>query len=376
MQVHEINLTYPSIHPGADKTLIKFIQGAPDLTKAFFSAAYSAPRLFVTDTVVGSLPSMQHFINQFDENGFHGRDSIMIIDSGEEYKTIDTVLKIVKFALGKNYGRNLIFVGIGGGVVTDMTAFAASIFKRGAKCEFVPTTLLSMVDAAVGGKTGCDFESYKNMIGTFFPAATIHVFPEFVQSLPAEQYRSGLGEVMKTALLYSESLYSDLKKRQQDVFERKSDIVQQMITTCVRAKANVVEKDFTEKNVRRNLNLGHTFAHALETYAGLGTVAHGDAVAWGISRAVELACLIDICYSSYKDEVQSTLASFGWETGAVHSALAAAGEDNETIARKLIDIMKKDKKNVDDNIRFVLQTGPCATLIKEVSEEKVFQVLQ
>ncbi len=376
MEFDEINLTYPIVHPGAEKTLIKIRQGEIDLKKLFFSATYSSPRLFVLDTTVGSLPTMQHFIREFDDDGNHGKDSIMIIDAGEEFKTIDTVLKIVKTAINKNYGRNMTFVGIGGGAVTDMTAFAASIFKRGSKVELVPTTLLSMVDAAVGGKTGCDFDSYKNMIGTFFPASSIHIFPEYVKTLSEEQYRSGLGEVMKTALLYSESLYNDLKKRQQDVFDRKSDIVHQMITTCVRAKANVVEQDFTEKNIRRNLNLGHTFAHALESYAGLGKVAHGDAVAWGIARALELSALIGICHTSYKDEVKKTLASFGWETEAVHSALRETGKESETIARDLIDIMKKDKKNVDENIRFVLQTGPCATLIKEVSEDKVYQVLQ
>lgn len=377
MKFEEFDLVYPSVNPGAEKTVIKFFSGEPQLAETFFSGAQqSAPRLFVTDTVVGSLPSMQHFLREFDDSGSRGKDGIIILDSGEEFKTIDTVLKIVKAALDRNFGRNAVFVGIGGGVITDMTAFAASIFKRGAKCELVPTTLLSMVDAAVGGKTGCDFDSYKNMIGTFFPASTIYIFPEFTKSLDDVQYRSGLGEVMKTALLSSESLYDSLKKRRNDVFERKNDIVQQMIATCVRAKANVVEQDFTEKNIRRNLNLGHTFAHALETLAGLGTVAHGDAVAWGIARALVLGNAIGICHSSYCDEVISTLESYGWETGAIHSALNAEGTDKAEIAKKLIEIMKKDKKNVDENIRFVLQTGPCATLIREVSEEKVFQILQ
>ncbi len=374
MEHDEIILSYPE--QDAEKTSIRVFKGEIDLKKIFFQATYSSPRLFVLDTTVGSLPSMQHFIREFDDDGSHGKDSIIIIDSGEEFKTIDTVLKIVKAAINKNYGRNMTFVGIGGGVVTDMTAFAASIFKRGARVELVPTTLLSMVDAAVGGKTGCDFDSYKNMIGTFFPASTIYMFPEFVKSLDDVQYRSGLGEVMKTALLYSESLYNDLKKRQKDVFDRKSDIVHQMITTCVRAKANVVEQDFTEKNIRRNLNLGHTFAHALESYAGLGTVAHGDAVAWGISRALELSVSINLCHTTYRDEVIKTLSAFGWETAPIHSALLSLGKDSETIARDLIDRMKKDKKNVDENIRFVLQTGPCATLIKEVSEDKVLKVLQ
>ena len=376
MEYDEINLIYPIVHPGAEKTQIKIRQGEIDLKSLFFSATYTSPRLFVLDTTVGSLPSMQHFIREFNDEGLRGKDSIMIIDAGEEFKTIDTVLKIVKAAINRNYGRNMTFVGIGGGVVTDMTAFAASIFKRGARVELVPTTLLSMVDAAVGGKTGCDFDSYKNMIGTFFPASTIYMFPEFVKSLDDVQYRSGLGEVMKTALLYSESLYDSLKKRRDDVFERKSDIVFQMITTCVRAKANVVEQDFTEKNLRRNLNLGHTFAHALESYAGLGKVAHGDAVAWGISRALELSASIGLCHKSYRDEVINTLSLFGWETSPIHSALSNSEKDSETIARDLISIMKKDKKNVDENIRFVLQTGPCATLIKEVPDDKVLQVLK
>ncbi|MCR5605654.1 MAG: 3-dehydroquinate synthase [Treponema sp.] len=377
MLLDEYNLTYPSVHPGTERTNIKFLSGMPDLKKALFSLDKDLPpRLFVTDNIVASLPPMQDFLSRFDEKGTHGKDSILILETGEENKNIDTVLKIIKFALNKNYGRNLTFVGIGGGVITDMTAFAASIFKRGAKVELVPTTLLAMVDAAIGGKTGCDFDSHKNMIGTFFPASVIYIYPEFVKYLPESQFHSGLGEVIKTALLYSESLYSELKSRKRDVFARKDDIIEKMINTCVRAKANIVEQDFTEQNVRRELNLGHTFGHALETISGLGVVPHGDAVAWGISRALELGCKLGLCHKAYRDEVFNTLKDYGWENGPIHSVLLSKGKSNEEIAKELIDAMKKDKKNVNDNIRFVLQTGPCATLIKEVPENKVLEVLQ
>lgn len=377
MLLDEYNLTYPSVHPGTERTNIKFLSGMPNLKKALFSTDKGLPpRLFVTDDIVATLPPMQDFLSNFDEKGTHGKDSILILKTGEENKNINTVLEIVKFALNKNYGRNLTFVGIGGGVITDMTAFAASIFKRGAKVELVPTTLLAMVDAAIGGKTGCDFDSHKNMIGTFFPASVIYIYPEFVKYLPESQFHSGLGEVIKTALLYSESLYSELKTRKQDVFARKDDIIEKMINTCVRAKANIVEQDFTEQNVRRELNLGHTFGHALETISGLGVIPHGDAVAWGISRALELGCKLGLCHKAYRDEVFATLKDYGWENGPVHSILLSTGKSNEEIAKELIGAMKKDKKNVNDNIRFVLQTGPCATLIKEVPENKVLEVLQ
>ena len=112
---------------------------------------------------------MQNFIQKFDD-GIYENDRLLILGSGEKYKTIESVLSIITAAVEADFTRKDIFVGIGGGVICDITAFAASIFKRGAKVEFIPTTLLAMVDASIGGKTGCDYENYKNIIGTFFPA--------------------------------------------------------------------------------------------------------------------------------------------------------------------------------------------------------------
>ena len=389
MQFEEKDIAYPPVHPGTDRTFIRFYGGEPDLNSIFYSSEEenSPQRIFVTDTNVASLKQMQPFVNFFRgenysqpkiENGFigtRGKDVLLILGSGEPFKTIESVLAVCKAAIDSNAKRSAVFTGIGGGVITDMTAFAASIFKRGATCELVPTTLLSMVDAAIGGKTGCDFDSYKNMIGSFFPAQKIHIIPSFIQSLPENEYRSGMAEVVKTALLYSKELFEKLASKPEILQNRKDPLVEEMIKICVNAKAAVVEQDLTEKNIRMQLNLGHTFGHALETRAGLGKVSHGDAVAWGIARAAELSKKIGLCTENYVQTVKSALSSFGWETQPMHSALNGKFASEKEAALSLFEAMKKDKKNASNKVRFVLQEDVGETVITEVDEKDVLSVL-
>lgn len=389
MQFEEKDIAYPPVHPGTDRTFIRFYGGEPDLNSIFYSSEEenSPQRIFVTDTNVASLKQMQPFVNFFRgenysqpkiENGFigtRGKDVLLILGSGEPFKTIESVLAICKAAIDSNAKRSAVFTGIGGGVITDMTAFAASIFKRGATCELVPTTLLSMVDAAIGGKTGCDFDSYKNMIGSFFPAQKIHIIPSFIQSLPENEYRSGMAEVVKTALLYSKELFEKLASKPEILQNRKDPLVEEMIKICVNAKAAVVEQDLTEKNIRMQLNLGHTFGHALETRAGLGKVSHGDAVAWGMARAAELSKKIGLCTENYVQTVKSALSSFGWETQPMHSALNEKFASEKEAALSLFEAMKKDKKNASNKVRFVLQEDVGETVITEVDEKDILSVL-
>ena len=389
MQFEEKDIAYPPVHPGTDRTFIRFYGGEPDLNSIFYSSEEenSPQRIFVTDTNVASLKQIQPFVNFFRgenysqpkiENGFigtRGKDVLLILGSGEPFKTIESVLAICKAAIDSNAKRSAVFTGIGGGVITDMTAFAASIFKRGATCELVPTTLLSKVDAAIGGKTGCDFDTYKNMIGSFFPAQKIHIIPPFIQSLPENEYRSGMAEVVKTALLYSKELFEKLASKPEILQNRKDPLVEEMIKICVNAKAAVVEQDLTEKNIRMQLNLGHTFGHALETRAGLGKVSHGDAVAWGIARAAELSKKIGLCTENYVQTVKSALSSFGWETQPMHSALNGKFASEKEAALSLFEAMKKDKKNASNKVRFVLQEDVGETVITEVDEKDVLSVL-
>lgn len=390
MTFEEKSIIYPPVHPGTDRTFIRFYDGQIDLNAIFYSAEKETlpQRIFVTDTNIAALPCMSKFIDFFRgedfshpkiEAGFtgkRGKDVLLILGSGEPYKTIESVLAIVKAALDNNGQRSAVFVGIGGGVICDMTAFAASIFKRGAHCELIPTTLLSMVDAAIGGKTGCDFDSYKNMIGSFFPAQKIHICPQFIESLPQHEYRSGMAEVVKTALLYSPELFEKLENFPEILQDRKNPLLQEAIRISVNAKAKVVEQDLTEKNIRMQLNLGHTFGHALESMCGLGIVTHGDGVAWGMARAAELSQNVGLCTHEYAERVKKCLSLFGWETSPVHSEMKKKFSDEEKIARILLDAMKKDKKNSSDKIRFVLQSNVGETVITEVDEKDVLNVLK
>lgn len=371
-QKETLNIKYSAINPGTAETKITVESGIPDLISLYNpgNSSNGIKRCFVTDATVATLPIMESFISKF-EDGVCGNDLLVILGSGEPYKTIDSVLEIVSTAIDAGFSRKDLFVGIGGGVICDMTGFAASLFKRGAACQFVPTTLLAMVDASIGGKTGCDFKNYKNMVGSFWPAQEIHIFPEFVKYLPKEQYRSGLGEAIKTGILYDKELYDIFKNEPEKLIKGDEETLYKVITKCAADKSKVVEQDLTEKNIRMYLNLGHTFGHALETVAGLGTIAHGDAVAWGIGRAVCLCARLDYCRESFKDEVLSVLKTFGWCTEAIPPFIVGGG-----FSERLINAMRKDKKNTSSKIRCTLLKGLCEPFTEEVEDANIISVLK
>ncbi|MBO7122732.1 MAG: 3-dehydroquinate synthase [Treponema sp.] len=421
MQNDLFTINYQKQYIATQKSEIYFFQDKIDLKKLFFSSGAGAPkcrRLFTLDTNVAALPCLKNFTALFcaqkqkpqaeasngrgetarksncglatgntsgaspksaaakikpgvyDGTGAAKGSALVIVKAGEKHKTIKTVLQIVEAALDRAFTRKDVFCAIGGGVLTDMTAFAAAIYKRGAVCEFIPTTLLAMVDAAMGGKTGCDFDDYKNMIGAFYPTRALYVFPEFVQSLSAEQYRSGFAEAFKTALLYDKKMFDEISKKRALVKSRDPAFVFKMIKACAKAKARVVQKDMTEKNIRMQLNLGHTFGHALETCAGLGKIAHGDAVAWGIGRALCLSQNLGLCSKEYRQSVAELLDYFGWESKAAPKCFCPKGG-----GQKLLEAMRRDKKNSSDKIRVILQRGLCETVIAEVNDKDILKCL-
>lgn len=378
----EFELNYPATS-GFSKTIIHFYDGTPNLNSLFSN---EARRLLVTDTNVSNLPSMKSFIGQFAADkelnsrsssfvACHGQDVLLVLGAGEKYKTMESVLAIVKTALDFNFDRHCVFIAIGGGVICDMTGFAASIFKRGVAVEFVPTTLLAMVDASIGGKTGCDFEGYKNMIGSFYPASKLHIWSDFVQTLPANEYRSGLAEAVKTALLFSPELFNLFENSKQAIQDRECNAVNTMIKTCVQAKAAIVQEDFKELNKRALLNYGHAFGHALESVAGLGAVTHGDAVAWGMSRALDLSASLGLCDLSFSSSVKKLLSWYGWDTNAIPACLSSKSPSGK-IAEDLIKAMHKDKKNSDGSmIRVIVQKAIADNVIMETNESNILQVL-
>ncbi len=366
MNSDTFTLSYPPVYCGTEKTDI-FFSGAPD----FDTLGTEKPRIFVTDEHVASIPAVAELLDS------QKNTPRVVLKPGEKEKTADTVLSIVKTALEARLPRSALFTGIGGGVVCDLTAFASSIYMRGAGLETVPTTLLAMADAAVGGKTGCDLSCYKNMIGTFYPASKLYMMRGFLDTLSDGEYRSGLAEVLKTALLYAPKLFQIMQDNSEAVLRRDPELLGQIVKRCVQAKAHIVEKDLQESGLRMQLNFGHTFAHALETFTGLGAVTHGDAVAWGIGRALDLSVRLGLCESSYRDEVAQVLGLYGWVTAARHPAADAVPEDGtgRTVADRLAEIMKKDKKNRTGGIRCVLQREMNSTVIQDVPAEDVAAVL-
>ncbi len=382
-------LNYPE-NSGYDKSTINFYRGQADLASIFFSEKVERKRLFVTDLTVSALPQVKVFTEAFldkkiicQESGqytaFKGKDTLLVLGSGESFKNMDSILTILRTALENNLDRSSLMVSIGGGVLSDMTAFAASVFKRGIDVDFVPTTLLSMVDAAVGGKSGCDFEGYKNMVGTFHPAKNLYIWPSFVDSLPENEFLSGLGEAIKTALLFSPKTVKMFEENVEKVLSRDSQVLEKIIEECVKAKALVVSEDFREKGKRAFLNLGHTFGHALEAVAGLGTITHGQAVCWGIMRQAQLAKNLKICKESYTRKVEKLLSVYGYDTSAFPKVLAKYSKNQNQKEEKidlLLKAMHKDKKNNSSSlIRLILQEDICKTKIISLDENEIAKVL-
>lgn len=371
MSTDTITINYPSINPGSKQSQIIFIDKEIDLVELFLKNKEipSQKRFFITDSNVASLECMQNFTSKFDD-GVYENDFLMIIGPGEKSKTAETILSIIDAAIKANFTRKDMFVGIGGGVICDLAAFAASIYKRGIEIQLVPSSLLAMVDAAIGGKTSCDIDDYKNIIGTYFPASKIYYFPSFIKTLPENQYNSGLAEAFKTGLLFDKELYLIFKDSSEKVLSRDKDTLDQIIKKSVKAKGNIATKDFLDEGIRTHLNLGHTFGSALENIAGLGAITHGAAVAWGIGRSVQLAWKKEYCLQSFRDEIFSILEKYNWDTEAQPQVARGGG-----VGSRMIEVMHKDKKNLSDKVRIVLIKGIEDSLVEEIDDNDILAVL-
>jgi 3-dehydroquinate synthase len=303
----------------------------------------------------------------FDENtavAFGGGAGAAVIPAGEKGKSWTSVESILAAALAQGLTRSSAIIGVGGGVVCDVAAFAASIYMRGCTAALVPTTLLAMVDAAIGGKTGINFGGYKNMVGTFRPAAEVRICLDTLATLPGREYRSGLAEVIKTAALGDAALFARLESERERVLARDPGIVGEAVRRCAAVKVKVVQEDLTEKGPRAWLNLGHTFAHALESVTGMERYTHGEAVAWGMARAMDLGVRLGVTDPAWARRLQGLLEACGFAT-------RIDGID----AQALLAAMGRDKKKRAGGLRFVLQENLCRTRVQEVEPSAVLPVI-
>jgi len=286
------------------------------------------------------------------------------IPPGEKYKSRETVEKISAWALSEGAARDAVFLAAGGGVVCDITAFAASIYMRGVPVILVPTTLLSMVDASIGGKTGINFEGFKNILGTFYPAREVRIIPEVLKTLTDREFFSGLAEVIKHGLLLDGALFRIISERSEEIIGRDNNVLEEIIYHSLKVKQWYIEQDPREMGIRGHLNLGHTFGHALESIGGFSRWTHGEAVAWGIAMAMRTGVLMGLTDQNYAREVERILPVFGYRTDFPNLNV-----------ENLIAIMRRDKKKKDGKVKFILQKKHAETFFSEVPENILRMVL-
>ena len=286
-------------------------------------------------------------------------DKIIEIPSGEPAKTLETIHEIYERFFQFRLDRESFVVGVGGGVTCDLTGFAASTYLRGVPFGLAPTTLLAQVDAAFGGKNGVNFQAYKNLIGTFTQPDLVLVDFDFLKTLPVREIRSGLAEVVKHALIADPELFIFLEQHLTGLLALDEATVRRIVADSIRIKMAIVQEDEREKNERRKLNFGHTFAHALEKAYQL---SHGEAVAWGMLVAAELSVRKGLLPAEGFERLRNLLAALKFS--------ALIGLDRAG----LIDAVHRDKKGVGETIHFILleKIGRAVISPIDVSELEAF----
>jgi 3-dehydroquinate synthase len=266
-----------------------------------------------------------------------------LMDDTESAKNLFTLEKLSRSLVRSGIDRHALIIAVGGGVVGDVAGFAASTCQRGVSLVHIPTTLISQVDSAVGGKTGVNLPEGKNLVGTFYPARLVLVDSAMLKPLPERQYRGGLAEVIKYGVIADPKLFAYLEKNFDAVLRREPATLAHIIPRCLEIKAHVVSRDERESGLREILNFGHTFGHALETVTNYRTYQHGEAVAWGMMAAALLGHEIGLTPA---DEV-SRIVSLVRRMGPLPPWPSAP-------PKKLIAAMRSDKKARAGKLRFVL----------------------
>lgn len=234
------------------------------------------------------------------------RDTITL-PSGESVKTLQTFEAIIDACIAMQHHRDTTLIALGGGVIGDITGFAAACYQRGVSWIYIPTTLLAQVDASIGGKTAVNHGGLKNFIGAFYPPSAVFIDTETLITLPDREFRAGIAEIIKAALITDALFFEWLEKNMSLLLLRDQKILRVAIQKSCEIKGSIVMQDEKEKNQRMILNLGHTFAHALETTLGFATWLHGEAVAYGICVAATLSCQLGLLSISERNRIHHCL---------------------------------------------------------------------
>ncbi|PIR54864.1 3-dehydroquinate synthase [Candidatus Peregrinibacteria bacterium CG10_big_fil_rev_8_21_14_0_10_36_19] len=301
----------------------------------------------ITDDKVKKLYAIK-LKNELQKNKIEAE--IFSFKNGEKQKTINTLETLANQMVEKGFDRKDAIIALGGGVVGDLAGFLASTYMRGIPYIQVPTTLLAMVDSSIGGKTGVDISSGKNLLGTFHQPQAVLINTNYLQTLSQQQIKNGVGEIIKYGVISSKQLFEYLEKNMQNILDLKEENINYIIKKSVIIKAEIVEQDEKESNIRMILNYGHTYGHAIEKISNY-KLLHGYAVAIGMVIANKIAVEEKILKQTDSERIKNLIKLAGLPTTTLHKP-------------KLKDLLS-DKKKEGNFISFILPTKIGEAVIKK-----------
>ena len=292
-------------------------------------------------------------------------DEVILAD-GEAEKSLANFDKIMSHLLTNFHGRDSTLIALGGGVIGDITGFAAACYQRGIDFIQVPTTLLSQVDSSVGGKTAVNHPLGKNMIGAFYQPQSVIIDIDSLSTLPVREFNAGMAEVIKYGILGDSKFFTWLENNIELIKAADHQTLIKMIETCCQCKADIVASDEKESGVRALLNLGHTFGHAIEAEQGYGQWLHGEAVATGMVLAAKLSVVMNLLEASDLRRIEKLIEAFDLPL------MAPEGMNFEDFVRH----MRRDKKNLAGKLRFIVPTSIGQSEMRDdVTEAMLQQIL-
>ncbi len=285
--------------------------------------------------------------------------------AGEASKNLDTVSALYEFLIHHSFDRNDVLLALGGGVTGDLTGFAAATYLRGIRFIGMPTSLLSMVDSSIGGKTGVDYKAYKNMVGAFYQPTAVYINISTLETLPEREYLAGMGEVVKHGCILDKQYYQFLEKNVDGILAKEMRSVKEMIYQSLCIKRGVVERDPKEKGERALLNFGHTIGHAMEKMNQF-RLLHGECVSAGMLAAAELSVIKGTLHREDADNLKQLLDRYGMLTSV-----------SDLNKEEFIAVCHKDKKADGSKIKFVLlkEIGT-AYMDTEVTDDELWTAFQ
>lgn len=329
------------LHNNSDNSYTIFIQQdcGEKIASYLKTAKLGNKHAIITDSKVYKLHA-KILASQLSKHGI--KTAIFHFLNGEKSKRIVTVEKLAEAMVNKGFDRKDAIIALGGGVVGDLAGFLASIYLRGIPYIQLPTTLLSMVDSSIGGKTGVDLNVGKNLLGTFTQPKAVFIDPKYLKTLPQKQIRNGLAEVIKYGVIKDKQLFKFIEQNLEKILQLEKNPIEHIIKRSVEIKSEIVEKDEKEGNLRMILNYGHTFGHALEKLSNY-KLLHGYAISIGMVLANKMAVEKNLLDKNSAERIKKLLSN--------------AGLPITTMQKLIMKNFANDKKRIDKYINFILPTA-------------------